>query len=635
MDCGYVETGPLGRDRSRGPTAIPTTTSSSSSTAVTHGPLHGQEETPEILLSAGEVDRALRAFNGAVQTKVETLQPNEYIRASALVESLQLTLRLTTVFEEPPGPQRQPSRLHQTSSTPTSGTAPGRRERDNELHQRLRGKANSAPTEGKYKNRTVYEAYLDRNYVNWIMDNINENSGRGMKQLKQVIVNCPTLSAATGSCLTRTATIVPPTWPSRTETWNDGVGPEQDLVCVVDTGCNVTCHGDRWLQRYLALTHQNEPGLEDDNGGGFRGIGGRVQTRGVRELELCLELGLCLLPGCLAYYSRLAEEDLASLIGPPEDVHDNVPHDNRDNSGNSDYVDFHHHVEEDNDGEDTTNDLGFLAIDEMRSQHMTQKQAQAVRNNVDELKKKDRLVWNNLCPGEARRRPALPRGCKTFLFEVFAGCAMLSTLAHYAGLPVSEPVDLLYDPLHNLQTKAGRDYVEARIAADDPYLVTFAPVSGPWSSWQHVNMAKNPEMAKEVLSKRQAWKPVIRWMAGIALDRLKRGRQVLIENPKGSELWNLWDMMKLLSSPEAMDSSTLEHFERVNIDLCAYGLQDSRTKMMHKKPTSIATCSRTLKAAFEDHGRWKVWNQDRSFLPESQCTGPEMLGNDYKVSLKA
>ena len=187
VDCGYVETGPLGRDRSRGPTAIPTGTSSSSSTAVTHGPLHGQEETPEILLSAGEVDRALRAFNGAVQTKVETLQPNEYIRASALVESLQLTLRLTTIFEEPPGPQRQPSRLHQTSSTPTSGTAPGRRERDNELHQRLRGRA-SARTEGKYKNRTVYEAYLDRNYVNWIMDNINENSGRGMKQLKQVIV---------------------------------------------------------------------------------------------------------------------------------------------------------------------------------------------------------------------------------------------------------------------------------------------------------------------------------------------------------------------------------------------------------------------------------------------------------------
>ena len=206
---------------------------------------------------------------------------------------------------------------------------------------------------------------------------------------------------------------------------------------------------------------------------------------------------------------------------------------------------------------------------------------------------------------------------------------MLSTLAHYAGLPVSEPVDLLYDPLRNLQTKAGRDYVEARIAADDPDLVTFAPVCGPWSSWQHVNMAKNPEMAKEVLSKRQAWKPVIRWMAGIALDRLKRGRQVLIENPKGSELWNLWDMMKLLSSPEAMDSSTLEHFERVNIDLCAYGLQDSRTKMMHKKPTSIATSSRTLKAAFEDHGRCPGDHLHQHLEGGSRCKHAQNWTEDF------
>ena len=107
-----------------------------------------------------------------------------------------------------------------------------------------------------------------------------------------------------------------------------------------------------------------------------------------RDLRLVTHnglLGLRLLPGCLAYYSGLAEDDLASLSGPPEDVHDKVPHDNRDKSGNSDYIDIHH-VEEDNDGEDTPNDLGFLAIDEMRSQHMTQKQAQAVRNNVDELK---------------------------------------------------------------------------------------------------------------------------------------------------------------------------------------------------------------------------------------------------------
>ena len=62
-------------------------------------------------------------------------------------------------------------------------------------------------------------------------------------------------------------------------------------------------------------------------------------------------------------------------------------------------------------------------------------------------------------------------------------------------------------------------------------------------------------------------------------------------------------MLKLLGSADATDTSTLEPLERINIDLCAYGLRDSRANMLHKKPASIATSSRTLKAAFHDHGR--------------------------------
>ena len=61
-------------------------------------------------------------------------------------------------------------------------------------------------------------------------------------------------------------------------------------------------------------------------------------------------------------------------------------------------------------------------------------------------------------------------------------------------------------------------------------------------------------------------------------------------------------MLKLLGSEHAMDSSTLEPLEKMNIDLCAFGLKDARTNTPHRKPTSVATSSRTLKAAFEDHG---------------------------------
>ena len=83
-------------------------------------------------------------------------------------------------------------------------------------------------------------------------------------------------------------------------------------------------------------------------------------------------------------------------------------------------------------------------------------------------------------------------------------------------------------------------------------------------------MTKDPELKDRIQVQRQDWKPVIRWMAKVAVERLKKGRQVLIENPKGSELWNFWDMLKLLGSEHAFDSSTLELLEKMNIDLCAW-----------------------------------------------------------------
>ena len=126
----------------------------------------------------------------------------------------------------------------------------------------------------------------------------------------------------------------------------------------------------------------------------------------------------------------------------------------------------------DNNIDDAT-DLGFLAIDGLASKTMTGKQAQMVKNGVDNIKKKDRLVWNRLCPRGARRRLALPRGCRTFFLEIFSGCAMLSTLAHDSGLPVSQLMDIRYDPVFDLKTEAGRHFVEGRIAEDDSYLTTF------------------------------------------------------------------------------------------------------------------------------------------------------------------
>eukprot|EP00435_Cladocopium_sp_Y103_P068503 s292_g31.t1 len=63
-----------------------------------------------------------------------------------------------------------------------------------------------------------------------------------------------------------------------------------DLVAILDSGCNKTCHGEKWLRRYMDTVDQHHYPLEPDHGGGFRGISGAINTKGTRSLDLCCEI---------------------------------------------------------------------------------------------------------------------------------------------------------------------------------------------------------------------------------------------------------------------------------------------------------------------------------------------------------
>ena len=183
--------------------------------------------------------------------------------------------------------------------------------------------------------------------------------------------------------------------------------------------------------------------------------------------------------------------------------------------------------------------MSYLAYDEMKAHTMSKNQASRVKESLESTSKKDKLMWNQVCPKNYRKRPCLPHGCRTLLLEVFAGCAMLSSVAHYSfGYPTSEPIDIRYDQTFDLTTAAGRAAADARIAKDDPYLLSFAPVCGPWSPWQHVNMSQSEETYEKIMADRKKWLPVAKWICETARRRLQRGRQVLIENPGPSELHN-------------------------------------------------------------------------------------------------
>eukprot|EP00435_Cladocopium_sp_Y103_P037566 s3523_g10.t1 len=69
-----------------------------------------------------------------------------------------------------------------------------------------------------------------------------------------------------------------------------GGGSEKDLIAILDSGCNKTCHGEKWLTRYMETVDQHHYPLEPDHGGGFRGIGRAINTKGTRNLDVCVEI---------------------------------------------------------------------------------------------------------------------------------------------------------------------------------------------------------------------------------------------------------------------------------------------------------------------------------------------------------
>ena len=74
------------------------------------------------------------------------------------------------------------------------------------------------------------------------------------------------------------------------------LGSEDDLIAILDTGCNATCHGSQWYDRFIKATGAPEAHLDNIEGSNTRGIGGNMKVSGRRLLEVCFELAavLCL-----------------------------------------------------------------------------------------------------------------------------------------------------------------------------------------------------------------------------------------------------------------------------------------------------------------------------------------------------
>ena len=208
-------------------------------------------------------------------------------------------------------------------------------------------------------------------------------------------------------------------------------------------------------------------------------------------------------------------------------------------------------VGDEDEAEDEWKKLGserHLPIQEGEVKILNKGKKKELGERLQDMEKEDSALWSTLGSTVRRPRKLLPRGCKTFLMEIFAGAATLSCLAAQMGLDISRPVDINYYPEYDLLKKENRDKIWSQVEKDDPFLITLAPVCGPWSMWQNYNLSLGGETEEKIYQQRKEWYPVVCWMIDLAKSRLEKGREVLMENPWGSLMWSLKCVEKLLAT---------------------------------------------------------------------------------------
>ncbi|CAE7699666.1 unnamed protein product [Symbiodinium sp. CCMP2592] len=159
-----------------------------------------------------------------------------------------------TAKAAPPTPQAQVAPSTATAAAPAANPLPHGMDDDTVLHS------------GKHKGRTyreVYENFPD--YCAWILSQGGTLQAHSLQNFSRYLLarrGREHQSRATANMAV------------------DDVPSEDCLLAVLDTGCNQTCHGARWMKSYMAPAQ----------GSSLKGIGGRVRALGKRELHICLQL---------------------------------------------------------------------------------------------------------------------------------------------------------------------------------------------------------------------------------------------------------------------------------------------------------------------------------------------------------
>ena len=231
-----------------------------------------------------------------------------------------------------------------------------------------------------------------------------------------------------------------------------------------------------------------------------------------------------------------------------------------------------------------------LPLNEQKKKIMSKGQKKMLSEVMDDLEKEDCALWSTLQGTTKRHKQMLPKGCRCFLKEIFAGAATLSLMAVSMGLSISAPIDVEIDSRYDLLQRANRDRLWQEIEDEDPFLLTLSPLCAPWSPWQRVNMSKSEEIYDKVMNRRD-WYPVVAWIAKLIERRLELGREVLLENPWPSLLWELKCFTDMMDK-QLRNQLTGEPLQVLRIDQCMYGLRASLVTVAHLNRKALACCFR-------------------------------------------
>ena len=542
--------------------------------------------------------------------------------------------------EPPRTPPRTPQRSMPMAGSPSISRTTPERDQLNIWGQKL-------ITFGKHKGQPYWYAWQDSEYVRWCLSQSAPSSG--MKDLlsylreKQRLENDPTAYMA----------VHDPVYPE------DGIeANEMWMIAILDSGCNRTCHGDRWMQRYMRATNQDitDSHLRQETCS-IKGISGSVSTQGLRRLEVCFELedaldstelsnsdaplllsirdqrrlqlqldltgdtstvysklfggnikvtevngllGLHLLPSHLALLAGHENADTVheKLTLPEElfesaETFDLAGEEATTRSPTTEPTTAPSSPTASPSPRASTSSCCEVHLDMGKEniKTLSKGQKKQLRDDIHELEQKDQCLWGHL--RGKKHHASLPRGCRVFLMEIFAGAAVLTALAMDMGLSVAAPVDLRLDGSDLLRPSV-RNMLEHEIMEKDPYVITFSPVCGPFGPWSNLNMSKSQSVKERITAERESWHPFLQWLRKIVRQRLQRGRKVLIENPWTSALWDTYSMRQLIAE-NLSDAETLESLELVRCDQCQFGLRDWDNHMPHKKPTGFMTASEPVK----------------------------------------